>query len=90
MYLKLTNSNTPLTGLNCLGLGDILRRNPTVTSVVFPSIEETVVDVVFFFKTKLKEGNTSCDGVRACQAWEWFLQFVEMSVVKEGIVSVVL
>ena len=62
----------------------LLRRNPTVTSVVFPSIDFD------FFKMKLKEGNTSRDGVRACQAWEWFLQFVEMSAVKEGIVSVVL
>lgn len=90
MYLRLAkNSNIPLTGLNCLGLGDMLRRNPNLASVVFPSIEETVVDVELF-NTKLKEGNTSCDGARACQAWEWFLQFVEMSAVKKGNVSVIL
>lgn len=61
----------------------MLRTNPNVARVVFPSLEDAVVDVEVF-KSKLRQGNISGDGDKVNQAWLWFLQFVDMSTKKEG------
>jgi hypothetical protein len=31
-------------GFNCLGLGDLMRKYPVITRVVFPSLADSVID----------------------------------------------
>ena len=59
-------------GLNTLGLGDLLRKHPSITKFVFPSMEEASVD-------KLLQAHLIHEivGEAQAQAWEWFLEHVD-------------
>ena len=72
-------------GLNTLGLGDLLRRYPSIVNDIFPSQEEISVDVEIV-KAKLNEAKQRClstsDEVEL--AWKWFLEFVDEAITLKG------
>lgn len=65
-------------GLNALGLGDLLRKHPSITKFVFPSMEEASVDKDIL-KSKLLQAHPMHEivGEAQAQAWEWFLGYVD-------------
>ncbi|XP_068681680.1 G2/M phase-specific E3 ubiquitin-protein ligase-like [Montipora foliosa] len=67
-------------GLNSLGLGDLLRKHPSITEFVFPSIEEASVDMDIL-KSKLLQANPIQEivGEAQAQSWVWFLEYVNNS-----------
>ena len=67
-------------GLNCLGLGDLMRKYPVLTSVVFPSLAEAVVDpdVILQKLNDIKnENKVTLSGEKEELAWQWLKQFIE-------------
>ena len=67
-------------GLNALGLGDLLRKHPSITEFVFPSIEEASVDIDIL-KSMLLQAHPIQEivGEAQAQSWEWFLEYVNNS-----------
>lgn len=65
-------------GLNALGLGDLIRKHPSITPFVFPTMEEVSVDMDML-KTKLIKAHPRHHivGEVQAQAWEWFLEYVK-------------
>ena len=73
-------------GLNCLGLGDLLRRYPVIKNVIFPSPDQVKVDPETL-KRKLQQAKLRT--TESCkedteQSWNWFLQFIEEAGSCEG------
>lgn len=64
-------------GLNTLGLGDLLRKHPSITKFVFPSVEEASVDMDIL-KSRLLQAHHSHEivGEAQARAWEWLLEYV--------------
>ena len=60
--------------LNTLGLGDLLRKHPSITKFVFPTMEEASVDMAIL-KSKILQAHPV--GEAQAQAWEWFLEYVD-------------
>lgn len=71
-------------GLNCLGLGDLLRRNPDPVNKVFPSTKDALIDVELMTKKIKLDVREKTDSQEKQQAWQWFLQFVRESDALEG------
>lgn len=66
-------------GLNCLGLGDLMRKYPVITRVVFPSLADSVIDPEMLLNRleELKKKNRiEVSGEKEEQAWQWFTQFI--------------
>ncbi len=79
-------------GLNCLGLGDLLRKHQSIASYVLPSTKEVAIDPEIFkgMLSKGKESNNeddNCDSMEQKQSWEWFLQFVDDAASLKGSVT---
>lgn len=71
-------------GLNCLGLGDLLRRNPDLVNKVFPSTKDALIDVELMTKKIKLDVREKTDSQEKQQAWQWFLQFVRESDALKG------
>ena len=71
-------------GLNCLGLGDLLRRNPDLVNKVFPSTKDALIDVELMTKKITLDVREKTDSQEKQQAWQWFLQFVRESDALKG------
>ena len=71
-------------GLNCLGLGKILRSYPSIIApIIFPSPDDVKVcpeDV----KMKFQGYEQDCDTQERIQAKEWFWDFIGESAVLKG------
>ena len=64
-------------GLNCLG--DLMRKYPVITRVVFPSLADSVIDPEMLLNRleELKKKNRiEVSGEKEEQAWQWFTQFI--------------
>ena len=70
-------------GMNSCDLGTLMRSNPPVVSIVFPSLEDTEVDVKSM-KARFK-GVDSFDSNEKRNAVQWFLDFLEDSDKESGI-----
>jgi len=66
-------------GMNCLGLGDLLRENPDLVNKVFPSAKDVLIDVDLMTKKIKLDVGEKVDSEEKQQAWQWFLQFVKES-----------
>ena len=65
-------------GLNCLGLGDLLRKYPVIKDLVFPSPDKVEIDPKTLKSKFLQaKGQTTESCKEDEQSWKWFLQFVE-------------
>lgn len=70
-------------GMNSCDLGTLMRSNPPVASIVFPSLEDTEVDVKLM-KARFK-GVDSFDSNEKRNAVQWFLDFLEDADKESGI-----
>ena len=76
-------------GLNCLGIGNLLRKHQSIASYVLPSTKEVAIDPEIF-KGQLLKGKESnndgdtCESTEKKQSWEWFLQFVDDAASLKG------
>jgi len=72
-------------GLNCLGLGDLLRKYPVIKNTVFPTPDNVVVDPETL-KRKLQHAKEQATESHKEdeQSWDWFLQFIEEAGSCEG------
>ncbi|KAL9961661.1 hypothetical protein ACROYT_G030652 [Oculina patagonica] len=66
-------------GMNCLGLGALLRENPDLVKKVFPSAKDVLIDVDLMTKKIKLDVLEKVDSEEKQQAWQWFLQFVKES-----------
>ena len=65
------------TGMDTCDLGTLMRSNPSVASVVFPSLEDAEVDVKLM-KARFKGINSvDFDSDEKRNAVQWFLDFLE-------------
>lgn len=71
-------------GLNCLGLGDLLRGNPDLVNKVFPSTKDALIDVELMTKKIKLDVREKTDSQEKQQAWQWLLQFVRESDALKG------
>lgn len=71
-------------GLNCLGLGDLLRGNPDLVNRVFPSTKDALIDVELMTKKIKLDVGEKTDSQEKQQAWQWFMQFVRESDALKG------
>ena len=69
--------------MNSCDLGTLMRSNPPVVSIVFPSLEDTEVDVKLM-KARFK-GVDSFDSNEKRNAVQWFLDFLEDADKESGI-----
>ena len=73
-----------LKGMNVLGLGELLRKYPSVVSKIFPSVEDAVVSAdILLHKVTLVDGEVKNNELEE-QAWKWFQRFVEESENRKG------
>lgn len=66
-------------GINCLGLGDLMRKYPVITRVVFPSIADSVIDpevLLNRLEELRKKNRIKVNGEKEEQAWQWFTRFI--------------
>lgn len=82
-------------GLNSLGLGNLLRKHPSIKEFVLPSLKQVAVDIEFL-KSKLNEAmkehttveNSKNDGqidiVAKEATWKWFMRFIDDAKTLEG------
>jgi len=69
-------------GLNCLGLGKLLRSYPTlIAPIVFPDESQVDPNVI---KQKFERGTQGCDSEQKERAREWFFKFIDESANLEG------
>ena len=65
------------TGMNTCNLGTLMRSNPSVASIVFPSLEDAEADVELM-KARFKGIDSSdFDTNEKRNAVQWFLDFLE-------------
>lgn len=75
-------------GLNCLGLGDLLRKYPVIKDIVFPSPDKVEIDPETLKSKFLQaKGQAAENSKEDEQSWNWFLQFVEEAGNFEGATS---
>ena len=72
-------------GVSCLGLGDMLRKNPDLVTKVFPSTEDAQVDAELMTKKVKLDDYERMDSQEKEQALQWFLQFIKEFDTPEGI-----
>lgn len=73
--------------LNCLGLGDLLRKYPVIKSRIFPSPDEANVDPETLQRKLQQAKQQATDEGCTEQSWNWFLQFVDEAGSCEGVNS---
>ena len=73
-------------GMNCLGLGDVLRKNADLVTKVFPSTEDAQVDAEVMRKKIKVDDYENMDSDEKKQALQWFLHFERESDKVEGTV----
>ena len=71
-------------GMNCLGLGVLLRENPDLVNKVFPSPKDVLIDVDLMTKKIKVDVGVKMDSEEKQQTFQWFLQFVKESGELEG------
>ena len=72
-------------GLNCMGLGDLLRRHPSISSYVLPSLNEAAIDsdILKVMLSKAKDSIKDCS-LEQDQSWSWFQQFFDEAANLKG------
>lgn len=75
-------------GLNCLGLGSLMRKYPVIRSIVFPTPDKVDIDPdTLKRKLQVAKAQTEESHKEGQQSWDWFLQFIEEAGSCEGINS---
>ena len=75
-------------GLNCLGLGDLLRKYPVIKDTVVPSPDNVEIDPETLKSKFLQAKGQAAENCKEDeQSWNWFLQFVEEAGNCEGATS---
>ena len=84
LVTRILSLNSLLKGMNSLSLGDLLGTYPCFAKIVFPSVNDALVDIEQFCNSvKVVDGEeTDCPEKEL--AWNWFLKFAQESNNERG------